>query len=81
MIRSHSAGLPRGGAAIAALAARLTDRDRRIALDCFEHRVLTTEQLRRLHFRAARTARERLQELRELRLLASFRPPRPRQAG
>ena len=81
MIRPHSAGLPRGGAAIAALAARLTDRDRRIALDCFEHRVLTTEQLRRLHFRADRTARERLQELRELRVLASFRPPRPRQAG
>jgi hypothetical protein len=66
--------VPRGGAAVAALASRLTDRDRRIALDCYEHRVLATEQLRRLHFRAARTARERLQELRELRVLASFRP-------
>jgi Replication-relaxation len=73
MIRSQSPA-PRGGAALAALASRLTDRDRRIALDCFEHRVLATEQLRRLHFRAARTARERLQELRELRVLASFRP-------
>jgi Replication-relaxation len=67
---------PRGGAALAALASRLTDRDRRIALDCYEHRVLTTEQLRRLHFVAARTARERLQELRQLRVLTSFRPQR-----
>ncbi len=73
MIRSQPAA-PRGGAALAALASRLTDRDRRIVLDCYEHRVLATEQLRRLHFRAARTARERLQELRELRVLASFRP-------
>jgi hypothetical protein len=73
MIRSQSPA-PRGGAALAALASRLTDRDRRIALACYEHRVLATEQLRRLHFRAARTARERLQELRELRVLASFRP-------
>jgi Replication-relaxation len=73
MIRSQSPA-PRGGAAFAALASRLTDRDRRIALDCYEHRVLATEQLRRLHFRAARTTRERLQELRELRVLASFRP-------
>ncbi len=81
MIRSPAAGVPRGSAAIAALATRLTDRDRRIAMHCYEHRVLTTEQLRRLHFRAARTARERLQELRELRVLASFRPPHPRRAG
>src|SRR6266542_6896844 len=66
----------RGGAAIAALASRLTDRDRQIALDCYEHRVLTSEQLRRLHFVAARTARERLQELRQLRVLTSFRPQR-----
>jgi Replication-relaxation len=74
LIRSHSAA-PRGGAAFAALASRLTDRDRRIALDCYEHRVLATEQLRRLHFRGERTARRRLQKLRELRILASFRPP------
>jgi Replication-relaxation len=67
---------PRGGAALAALASRLTDRDRQIALDCYEHRVLTSEQLRRLHFVAARTARERLQELRQLRVLTSFRPQR-----
>ena len=81
MIRPAAAGGGRGGAAMAALAARLTDRDRRIALACYEHRVLTTEQLRRLHFQAARTARERLQELRELRVLASFRPPRQPRPG
>ena len=67
--------VPRGGAALAALASRLTDRDRRIACDAYEHRVLATEQLRRLHFDGARTARQRLQKLRQLRILASFRPP------
>jgi Replication-relaxation len=67
---------------MAALASRLTDRDRRIALDCYEHRVLATEQLRRLHFRGSRTTRKRLQQLRELRVLASFRPPtRPGEGG
>jgi hypothetical protein len=80
MIRAQPAP-PRGGAALAALASRLTDRDRQIALACYEHRVLTSEQLRRLHFRAARTARERLQELRELRVLASFRPALPAGQG
>ena len=75
LIRSHSAA-PRGGAASAALASRLTDRDRQIALDVYEHRVLATEQVRRLHFRSTRTTRRRLQQLRDLRVLCSFRPPR-----
>lgn len=56
------------------LASRLTDRDRRIALDCYEHRLLTTEQLRRLHFTTPRKARSRLAELYELRVLDRFRP-------
>lgn len=56
------------------LAGRLTDRDRRIALDCYEHRLLTTEQLRRLHFTTPRKARQRLSELHELRVLDRFRP-------
>jgi hypothetical protein len=56
------------------LASRLTDRDRRIALDCYEHRLLTTEQLRRLHFTSPRKARQRLSELYELRVLDRFRP-------
>jgi hypothetical protein len=32
------------------LASHLTDRDRWIARDCFEFRVLTTSQIRRLYF-------------------------------
>jgi len=56
------------------LAGRLTDRDRQIAEDCFEHRVLTTEQLRRLHFTAAQVARRRLGKLHQLRVLERFRP-------
>lgn len=59
---------------IARLADRLTRRDRQIALDCFEHRVLTSEQLRRLHFNGARTARARLSALYEQRVLDRFRP-------
>ncbi len=59
---------------LAHLASRLTDRDRQIAQDCYEHRVLTTEQLRRLHFTDARSATRRLQALRELRVLERFRP-------
>ena len=65
-----------GAAAIAALASRLTERDRQVALACYEHRVLTTEQLRRLHFRSPRRAELRLAELYELRVLDRFRPPR-----
>jgi hypothetical protein len=36
------------------------ERDRLVALDSYEHRVLTTEQLRRLHFGSIRRARWRL---------------------
>lgn len=61
-------------AQLAALPARLTPRDRQIALDCFEHRVLTTGQLERLHFTAARAGRRRLLTLYELRVLDRFRP-------
>ena len=65
-----------GAAAIAALASRLTERDRLVALACYEHRVLTTEQLRRLYFRSSRRAELRLAELYELRVLDRFRPTR-----
>jgi len=58
----------------ARLAGQLTDRDRQIAEDCFEHRVLTTEQLRRLHFANTRIATRRLGKLHALRLLDRFRP-------
>jgi Replication-relaxation len=63
------------------LAGALTDRDRQIAADCLEHRVLTTDQLRRLHFTETRTAIRRLGKLRTLRVLDRFRPPWQRGAG
>ena len=63
-----------GAAAIAALASRLTARDQQVALACYEHRVLTTEQLRRLYFSAPRRARRRLARLYQLRVLDRFRP-------
>ncbi len=65
-----------GAAAIAALASRLTERDRLVALACYEHRVLTTEQLRRLYFPSRRIAELRLAQLYELRVLDRFRPSR-----
>jgi hypothetical protein len=58
------------------LGSRLTDRDRQIAVDCYDHRVLTTEQLMRLHFRGLRTTTLRLGTLYQLRVLDRFRPPR-----
>jgi hypothetical protein len=70
-----------GAASIAALGSRLTERDRQVALDCYEHRVLTTEQLRRLHFRSARRTRRRLELLYQLRVLDRFRPPKERGEG
>jgi hypothetical protein len=56
------------------LAEHVTDRDRQIAVDCYEHHVLTTDQLRRLHFKGLRTTAARLQLLYELRVLDRFRP-------
>jgi len=66
---------------VSRLAAQLTERDRRIALDCYDHRVLTSGQLRRLHFRSVRVAQRRLQQLYELRVLERFRPPWQRPHG
>ncbi len=63
------------------LGSRLTERDRQIALDCYEHHVLTTEQLQRLHFSGMRTARGRLDILYTLRVLDRFRPPWRRGEG
>src|SRR5262249_43139993 len=45
-----------------------------IAADCYEHHVLTTDQIVRLHFTGSRTARDRLSILYELRVLDRFRP-------
>lgn len=68
-------------AQIAALAGRLTDRDRLVALDCYEHQVLTTAQLQRLWFPSERAAQYRLQTLYALRVLDRFRPIRKRGEG
>lgn len=62
-------------------AAHLTDRDRRIALDCYEHGTLTTDQITRLHFRGERASRRRLERLYRLRVLDRFRPTRRRGEG
>lgn len=60
--------------AVIKLASHLTERDRRIALDCYEHNVLTTDQIQRLHFTSTRIAQVRLQRLYQLRVLERFRP-------
>ncbi|MHB1539394.1 MAG: replication-relaxation family protein [Solirubrobacteraceae bacterium] len=68
-------------AQITRLAARLTERDRQIAIDCYEHHVLTTGQLQRLHFAFEQNARRRLLTLYTLRVLDRFRPYTARGAG
>jgi len=72
-MRRRPAGRPSADQA-SRLASRLTERDRRIALDCYDHRILTTEQLRRLHFHNRRVAQRRLGELYQLGVLERFRP-------
>ncbi len=59
------------------LASHLTERDRHIAKDCFEYRVLTTSQITRLYFTGSRTACARLDVLYRLRVLDRFRPSVP----
>ncbi len=56
------------------LASHLTKRDRLIAKDCFEFRVLTSSQIKRLYFTGMRTAAARLDVLYRLRVLDRFRP-------
>lgn len=63
------------------LASHLTERDRRIALDCFEHHVLTSSQIKRLYFSDTRTTTARLNMLYRLRVLDCFRPALPRGRG
>jgi hypothetical protein len=63
------------------LASHLTERDRWIARDCFEFRVLTTSQIRRLYFTGTRTAAARLDVLYRLRVLDRFRPSLPMGQG
>lgn len=63
------------------VASHLTERDGQIALDCFDHRVLTTHQNKRLHFTDTRTTVARLDVLYRLRVLDRFRPSLPRGRG
>lgn len=58
------------------IATSLTERDQRICVDLFEHRILTTIQLYELHFRTYHRARKRLLELYRLGLVWRTRPPR-----
>ena len=62
-------------------ASLITERDRQIAIDCYEHGTLTTDQIAGLHFRRGRTTRFRLNHLYELRVLDRFRPARPPRRG
>jgi hypothetical protein len=55
----------------------VTTRDKRICLDIYEHRFLTTHQARRLQFTSASRARNRLHALWRLRVLDRFQPERP----
>ncbi len=62
---------------VAAVARRLTPRDRLLCRTLFDHKVLTTEQVTDLCFENLTTARHRLTVLYELRVLDRFRPFRP----
>lgn len=61
----------------AAVAPRLTPRDRALCGVLFDHRVLTTGQVVDYCFANVTTARHRLAELHRLRVLGRFRPFRP----
>jgi len=54
----------------------ITDRDKNICLDIYEHRFLTTHQANRIYFESYTRARARLFHLYRLRVLDRFRPLR-----
>lgn len=59
-----------------AIAHRVTDRDRQIATDLYEHRVLTARQFYELHFDSLDRAQDRLTQLQQLQVVDRFRPYR-----
>jgi hypothetical protein len=69
--------LARGPELTAALAARLTARDRWLLRMLHEHRVLTTTQITQLAFGTTRAATARLTTLYQLRAIDRFRPLAP----
>lgn len=64
------------GSTFRRIAHRITERDIRILLDIYEHRVLTTRQIAQLHFGCERVALRRLAKLCEFELLWAYRPNR-----
>ena len=71
----HASGrLARSPGLLAALAARLTTRDRWLLRMLHEHRVLTTTQITQLAFGTSRAATARLLTLYQLRAVDRFRP-------
>jgi hypothetical protein len=70
------AGTDRQALKLAALAGRLTDRDRRLCRLLWEHRVFTSHQLTQLAFDHLDTAEDRLRTLTRLQVLDRFRPRR-----
>src|SRR5205807_81298 len=66
----------RDEAAVLAVSAHLTDRDRDLVRLVARHRVLTTDQIAALAFNNLTTARHRLTVLVRLGLLRRFRPHR-----
>ncbi len=80
--REHPRPRPRGTAEqLAALAGRLTQRDRAILRLVHDHRVLTTGQLAEVWFTSQDRAEHRLRELTQARVLARFRPQAPHGEG
>jgi hypothetical protein len=72
----HGADTDRVALKLAALAGRLTDRDRHLCRLLLEHRVLTSHQLTQLAFGHLDTAEDRLRTLTHLQVLDRFRPRR-----
>jgi Replication-relaxation len=73
---ANGAGTDRVALKTAALAGRLTDRDRHLCRLLLEHRVLTSHQLTQLAFDHLDTAEDRLRTLTHLQVLDRFRPRR-----
>ena len=69
-------GGPRAAERLAAVAGRVTDRDRQLCRLLAEHRVLTIHQLTQLAFSNRDTAQDRLTTLHRLGLVDRFRPHR-----
>jgi hypothetical protein len=75
--RTRGRGVARRGSVaeqLAALAGRLTDRDRAILRLVHEYRVFTTHQLTEVSFNSQDRAEHRLRELTQARVLLRFRP-------